>query len=115
MVNERTNRCDKRRSRVPAQAILKQASDLRISIRDVSLTLALCESLNDFPQTTQTQIDCLELKQVLLTHDVFFVDLLASRQITQVEFAAHEHAPRVWLIRLDQELENRVRSTRVNV
>ena len=48
---------------------------------------------------------------MLLTHDVFFVDLLASRQITQVEFTAHEHAPSVWLIRLDQKLKDRMRST----
>ena len=75
------------------------------------LTLALCESLNNLAQATQTQIDCLELKHVLLAHDFFFVDLLTSCQIAQVEFAAHEHAPSVRLIRLNEKLKDRMRST----
>ena len=75
------------------------------------LTLALGQGLDYFAQTAQAQVDCFEFKQVLLIHDVLLVDLLASRQITQVEFTAHEHAPSVRLVRLDQKLKDSMRST----
>ena len=46
------------------------------------LALALGQRLDDLAQTTETHVDCLELKQVLISHYVFFVYFFAASQIT---------------------------------
>ena len=58
----------------------------------MGLALALSQGLNNFSETTETQVDGFELEQVLLTHDVLLMDLLTASQVTEIQFAAHEHA-----------------------
>ena len=95
MVDYRADCRDQRRASVAAQAILKQPGDLRVSVRNVSLALALRQTLNDLAECAETQIDGLQLEQVLRAHRVVLMDLLASSEIAQVELATHQHAFRV--------------------
>lgn len=48
-------------------------------------------------------------------HSLLFMYLLTTSQITQVQFTPEEHAPLVSCVALDQDLENCVRSTRMNI
>ena len=52
---------------------------------------------------------------MLRSHILIFVNLFASCQITEVQFASEEHAPVVSRVALHQHLENSMRSTGVNV
>ena len=99
MVDYRTDSRYQSSACVTTKTVLQQSSDLRVTIRDMRLAFALSQSLYDLAQTTETHVDCLELKQVLISHDVFFVYFFAACQIAKIKFAAHEHASCIWSVR----------------
>ena len=88
MIDHRTDSRYQGGPRIAPQTILKQARNLGISVRYMRLTFSLSESLDHFSQVAETEVDRLQLEQVLLAHDLLFVNLLAASQVTQVKFAA---------------------------
>lgn len=72
------------------------------------LVLALSQSLDDFAEATEAEVDSFELEQMLLIHDILLVDLLATGQIAEVQLTAHEHASGIGFVGLDEQLENSV-------
>ena len=98
VVDQRADGCDQGRARIASKTVLKEARDFRVAVGNVRLALALGEALDHLAQATQTQVDGLQLEEVLLPHDLLFVDFLTAGQIAQVQFAAHQHPFSVRLV-----------------
>ena len=54
--------------------------------------LPLGQTLDDLAKTTQTQVDRLQLEQVLLPHYVLLADLFTTSQVTQIQFTSKQHS-----------------------
>ena len=62
MINDRADSSDQSRTRITTQTILEETRDLRISVRDMSLTLTLGKCLDNLTKATKTEVDRLQLK-----------------------------------------------------
>lgn len=79
------------------------------------LSFALSQRRNNFTKWWKTQIDGFELQKLLRSHVILLVDFLTSCQITQVKFTSKQHSSFISCITLHQNLENSMRSGRMNI
>ena len=88
VINNWTDGRNQGRSGVATQRVLEQPRDLGVSVAHKVLLCALCQALDYFAKTTQTQVDCFQLEHVLLVHDLLFMYLLTASQVTEIQLAS---------------------------
>ena len=62
MINDRADSSDQSRTCITTQTVLEETRDLRISVRDMSLTLTLGKCLDHLTKATETEVNRLQLK-----------------------------------------------------
>ena len=115
VIGPRIDCCYESCSCVATEWILQKSCNLRLAIGDMFLFLSLRQGRDDFAEWWQTQVDLFKLLEMVTSHSLILMNLLTTSQITQVQFSSEKHATIIGCVTFDQNLENCMWSTWMNV